>query len=93
MRAAVRLYSIATTEIHEARNRARSLLYAEIVYSLTLWNNSSESIVRSPYQPTLGWANGGTKCRITNLEQIPLLNDSSIARYVQKDEEIFSELM
>lgn len=44
MRAAERIYSIITTEINYARNRGKALLYAEIGYVLTLWNNLSDNV-------------------------------------------------
>lgn len=33
------------------------------------------------------------KCRIDNLEEIPLVNGSPVADHVQKNDAIFSELM
>lgn len=48
--------------------------------------------MRIVFQPTLIWVNGDTKCGI-RLEQISLLNVSSVAWYVQKNEAVFLELM
>lgn len=82
MRAAERLYYYFTTEMHDARNRAKSWFFEEIGYALALWKNSVEGLIRELYQNELSWVNADAKCGAKEVDIIPLLSVSDVTCYV-----------
>lgn len=93
MKVVERLYCIVKTEIHGDRNHAKSLFYEEIRYTLTIWKNYSESLIRELCQPAISWVNTEENCRVKEVEEIPLVFVSVVSGFVRRNEQLFSDVM
>lgn len=93
MRTAQRLFSIVTTEMHGGRDRAKSIVFEEIVFALRLWKKASESSKTDRKQPMFRWVNAEAKSGINEVEETPLVNVSEASYYICKNEGTLCQLM
>lgn len=93
LRVAERVFSMTTMEMHDAGVRGKGILFAEIGYALTRWNQSTVKMMNHLLELVLCWVYSRFRSYIRSLEKILLVNMSIEDWIVGRCENILDDVI